>query len=495
MLLLLVFVAFYGEESVAAAFLLSSPWKHSMISRPYASSSSSSSSSTPIAIQIKHRLFLLNPRRATKNDSMSLTDDAATVFVSTSITDDSTVSPPVVTTTSQFEKQYYDADQDEILVANAKSLPRGSKAGFAVVHHFTYQPTEADWQLLLQTLPPKDVTRLHLSRDNVTLPIALMMMDPIKYPTISRARKFCRHGRILLHKGPLGLDDELNSQQQTIFLPDKVTMGQVGDRVITGDVIGRQVAVGTGGYFAAQQQKKPPPFEMPIVYQDDHIALVNKPAGVVVYSPKNAGQGILTVKAALPHILQPPSAGTLSALQRPKSVHRLDKATSGILLIGKTLPSMEHLSRQFENRIIQKTYTAVVNGNPNNVNHHNVVNGNSTTLVTSITSHQAYHDYHVDVDPKSKDTWHVIDTPLDGKQAVTLWRILRQVPSLRARDNLLTLVEVKPKTGRYHQIRRHMVNESAEISKEMKGCERHVKFYSRPHNVHVPFSSSLGMDL
>ncbi|CAB9526744.1 Ribosomal large subunit pseudouridine synthase (Partial), partial [Seminavis robusta] len=159
---------------------------------------------------------------------------------------------------------------------------------------------------------------------------------------------------------------------------------------------------------------------------------------VVVYSPKNAGQGLLTVKAALPHALQPPRQGTLSALKRPKSVHRLDKPTSGILVVGKTLPAMDHLSRQFRDRLLQKTYTAIVNGVPQHNNDHATPDEQQSSITTD------------------KNPWQWIDYPLEGKQAVTAWRIVRQVPSIRARDNVLTMVEVMPKTGRYHQIRRHM---------------------------------------
>lgn len=172
--------------------------------------------------------------------------------------------------------------------------------------------------------------------------------------------------------------------------------------------------------------------------------LVNKPAGVVIYSPKNAGQALLTIKSALPHVLQPPKAGTISALRRPKAVHRLDRPTSGALLIGKTLPAMDHLSRQFQNRVVKKTYTAVVNGIP------------KEEFSTTISSREAF-ELGVDVDPLREIKWQLIDSPLDDKTAVTIWRAVRYVPSIRANDNCLTLIEVKPKTGRYHQIRRHLV--------------------------------------
>jgi RNA pseudouridylate synthase len=64
----------------------------------------------------------------------------------------------------------------------------------------------------------------------------------------------------------------------------------------------------------------------------------------------------------------------------------------------------------------------------------------------------------VDVDPRDDtgaDYWNLIDSELDGKSAITVWRVVRYVPSLHAYDDHMSLVEMKPKTGRYHQLRRH----------------------------------------
>ena len=104
---------------------------------------------------------------------------------------------------------------------------------------------------------------------------------------------------------------------------------------------------------------------------------------------------------------------------------------------------MVHLTRQFAERKVKKTYTAIVNGIP------------LETSETSITSSDAY-NLGVDVDPDDCARWQVIDFALDEKHAITVWRPLRYVKSNKARDGVLTMVELKPKTGRYHQLRRHM---------------------------------------
>ena len=207
------------------------------------------------------------------------------------------------------------------------------------------------------------------------------------------------------------------------------------------DVIGQQVRM-HGGFYPGFQTTKPP-FELPVVFEDDHFAIVNKPAGVVCYSQRKQSHGMMTVRAALPFVLKPPKRGTLAIIRRPASVHRLDKPTSGLLLVAKTKPAMVDLTRQFAERRVRKTYSAIVNGIPDE------------PAATSISTKDALRmgvDVGVDEDCK----WQLIDHALDEKSAVTVWRPVEYVKSLKANDGFLTLVELKPKTGRYHQLRRHM---------------------------------------
>ncbi len=305
---------------------------------------------------------------------------------------------------------------------------------------------------------------------NVTLPIALMLLDPKEYPSFSKARKACRKGYIIIHRGPLDPLDPLESEpepeqqsreedaKQFIFNRTKSIRGRVADRVYPNDVIGRQVRM-HGGFYPGLDCKKPP-FDLPVVYEDDHFAIVNKPAGVVIYAQRNQGHGMMTIRAALPFVLKPPKRGTLAIIRRPVSVHRLDKPTSGLLLIAKTKPAMIDLTKQFVERRVKKTYTAILNGVPDEP---------IESSITALEAQQMGVDVDVDIEENealaNSRPWQLIDSPLDDgnsvKSAVTVWKPLEYVKSLKAKDGILTLVEMKPKTGRYHQLRRHMVSFSA----------------------------------
>ncbi len=172
---------------------------------------------------------------------------------------------------------------------------------------------------------------------------------------------------------------------------------------------------------------------------------VNKPAGVVVYGKRGSGNGLMTIRAAIPYAVTPPKAGTYYTMRRPQPVHRLDKPTSGLLIVAKTKPAMTNLSHQFRDRKVKKTYTAIVNGIP------------PEPAESKITAKEA-HRMGVDVDPDASDDneWQLIDYDLDEKCAVTIWKPRKYSNSIHANNNVLTTVELKPKTGKYHQLRRHL---------------------------------------
>ncbi len=311
---------------------------------------------------------------------------------------------------------------------DVSDLIPGIPSGFYIVKRYK---VHHHWAL--DEFDPDEIQRLNLSPANVSLPVALMILDRHEFASFSKARKICRKGNILIHRGPLPVD--------CTFDLGNCVVGRVGDRVFPGDVIAKQIRMGSGCYPTMSYKQ---PFELPVVYEDDYFAIVNKPAGVVVYAHKQGGFGTMTVRSCLPFVLTPPKIGTYAVLRRPQPVHRLDRPTSGLLLIAKTKPAMQNLCQQFADRQVRKTYTAIVNGIPFEAHE------------GAITSLRAAQDLGVDVDPKSENQWQIINVSLDQKEAITLWRSQSFTQSLKARDKTLTMVELKPKTGRYHQLRRHM---------------------------------------
>jgi 23S rRNA-/tRNA-specific pseudouridylate synthase len=411
-----------------------------------------------------------------------------------------------ITTKNQGEKFHGKIEQE----SNSIKYPKGIPDGFYIIQHYAIPDGDTFNDMLQNAIKvtaaadddtdasknendgiigkPSGITQEELDRlgiangENVTLPIALMLLDPEEYPSFSKARKACRKGYIIIHRGPLNGntndvmeennseeadieqlvemeeeeyddDDEGQNSNENLFDLTKCIRGRVADRVYPNDVIGRQVRM-HGGFYPGLDCKKPP-FDLPVVYEDDHFAIVNKPAGVVVYAQRNQGHGMMTIRSALPFALKPPKRGTLAIIRRPVSVHRLDKPTSGCLLIAKTKPAMVDLSRQFVERRIKKTYTAIVNGIPDEP---------TSSSITMEDAHKMGVDvgYSTSLPTEAKEEkWQLIDFALDDgnsvKSAVTVWKPLEYVKSLKANDGTLTKVEMKPKTGRYHQLRRHMV--------------------------------------
>jgi len=241
------------------------------------------------------------------------------------------------------------------------------------------------------------------------------------------------------------------------------------------DVIAKQVRV-SGAFYPGMTYDKP--FDVPVVYEDDHMAVgeylffflgfvscisfnsnpsktffffakssnllpVNKPAGVITYRRKSEGQSNRqSLSGALPFCLRPPSEGTIAILRKPAPVHRLDKPTSGLMLVAKTKPAMIDLSQQFADRRVKKTYTAIVNGIPDEPKESRISKDDAKAKGVHIPCSNNEDD----------ENWQLIDFSLDGKHAITIWRPLQYAKSLKADQGYLTMVELKPKTGRYHQV-------------------------------------------
>jgi len=285
----------------------------------------------------------------------------------------------------------------------------------------------------------EDIQRLNLQPINVNVPVALILLFPDQFPSQTRARKDSRHRKVLVHRGPLGEGEE-------IFDRELLVLGKVGDRVTPGDTLAIQTRM-CHNYSECRNHYDGPPFILPVIYQDDHFAIVNKPEGIVVFSHKHGGFGRNCVKSCLPWVLDPPKTGVMSVMRRPNPVHRIDRGTSGLLVVAKTKPAMTEISRMFKERSVKKTYTAIVNGDIQEPTETSITSNEAKNLGVCIGN---------DESNSEETSWQFIDEELDGQSAVTIWKPLRQWPLENARNDTVTLVELKPKTGRYHQLRRHM---------------------------------------
>ncbi|MBR9844689.1 MAG: RluA family pseudouridine synthase [Algicola sp.] len=170
----------------------------------------------------------------------------------------------------------------------------------------------------------------------------------------------------------------------------------------------------------------PEDIPLDIVYEDDQLLVINKPAGMVVHPGHGNYSGTL-INALVFHIENLPN----NSSERPGLVHRIDKDTSGLLVIAKTEKAMTHLSKQFFNKTSEREYLAIVWGN---------VEDDEGTIEGHIGRH-----------PKNRlqNTVFEGDDEDKGKPAVTHYKVLERL-------GYVTLVSCKLETGRTHQIRVHM---------------------------------------
>jgi tRNA pseudouridine65 synthase len=176
-----------------------------------------------------------------------------------------------------------------------------------------------------------------------------------------------------------------------------------------------------------------------ILFQDESIVVVDKPAGFHVHPPED------------PRFSISPEVNCMALLRDQLGgryvypVHRLDRATSGVLVFGLSSEAASQLSRQFAEREVLKTYVAVVRGWPN-------------------------------------AKFFTIDSPLDGKEALTHVEVLARLevpvsigPHLTSR---YALIRVHPHTGRMHQIRRHLARQSHPlIGDTVYGDGKHNRYF------------------
>lgn len=170
-----------------------------------------------------------------------------------------------------------------------------------------------------------------------------------------------------------------------------------------------------------------------IIYEDEFLAVINKPADMVTHPGKANFTG--TLAAAVQHHFDQLSdvAGQL----RPGIVHRLDRDTTGVIVIAKDNQVHNRLTRQFEERTIKKEYRAIVRG--------------------SVPADADYIRTHLKIHPKVREKMIVCRPDEEGKEAVTFYRVLERFRGF-------TSVQLLPETGRTHQLRVHMLHVKTPIA-------------------------------
>ncbi|MBI2608590.1 MAG: RluA family pseudouridine synthase [Deltaproteobacteria bacterium] len=197
---------------------------------------------------------------------------------------------------------------------------------------------------------------------------------------------------------------------------------------------------------------KPEEGKLDKLYEDDDILLINKPAGLLVHPTASQKRDTLAQRLCFHYKNLP----TLQGEDRPGIVHRLDRDTSGIMVIAKKEPIQRFFIQGFKERKVEKTYLALVFG---------IMDEEKGEIVSQLA--------------RSKKHRAKIVSQKVGREAITQWKLLEEFEEL-------SLLEIHPQTGRTHQIRTQLT----QIGHPIVG-DRLYKVYDWKHNIKKPKSKQV----
>ncbi len=191
-----------------------------------------------------------------------------------------------------------------------------------------------------------------------------------------------------------------------------------------------------------------PEIELEVLYEDEECVVINKPLGLLSHS-----KGIFNPEATVETWLR---GRTKMTGARAGIVHRLDRATSGVMICAKTPKALSWLQKQFATRNVKKTYVAVVNG--------------------ALMPSEAIIDMPIERNPKAPATFRV---GAQGKTAKTIYKTLES-------SEVYSLVQLKPETGRTHQLRVHLAHQHHPIVGDtMYGGEAADRLYLHARQLEI----------
>jgi len=246
--------------------------------------------------------------------------------------------------------------------------------------------------------------------------------------------RIIRSGEVRVNKGRAQADTRVEAGD-LVRLPPVRTSERADQKALAmAEEVARHGASSTVGGYA-------PPAEFPILFEDDFLLAIDKPAGVAVHGGSGVSFGVIEQLR-----MARPQADFLEL------VHRLDRETSGVLLIAKRRMALKVLQEQFRERETDKVYLALVSG---------------TWAANQRVIDKALHKYLIDNGERRVKV--VANDHPDGMRSVTLVKVKAAIaPRPAAPGTAFTLLEVTIKTGRTHQIRVHLAGEGHPIAGDDK---------------------------